>query len=84
MLWQNILSLRLEVLLEDIVGGSLLAPVPDDTGGALDDLPGLALPVDLAESCPFSKLHVAINLQKEQSFTEKKYTNIKGRDEIKI
>ena len=65
------LSLGLEVLLEDVVGGSFLAPVPDDTRGALDHLPSLALPVDLAESCPFSKLHVAINLQKEQSITEK-------------
>ena len=47
-------SLRLEVLLEDVVGGSLLAPVPDDTRGALDHLPSLALPVDLAESGPLT------------------------------
>ena len=55
-------SLRLEVLLEDVVGGSLLAPVPDDTRGALDHLPSLALPVDLAESSPLAHLHVAVHL----------------------
>ena len=31
-------SLRLEVLLEDVVGGTLLAPVSDDTRGAFDHL----------------------------------------------
>merc|ERR1719211_667844 len=67
MVWQNILSLRLEVLLEDVVGGSFLAPVPDDAGGALYDLPGLHVAVNLAETCPFSKLHVAINLDEWDS-----------------
>ena len=56
-------SLRLEVLLEDVVGWTLLAPVPDDTRGALDHLPSLALPVDLAESSPLAQLHVAVNLR---------------------
>merc|ERR1719499_1316661 len=55
-------SLGLEVLLEDVVGGSLLAPVPDDTRGALDHLPSLALPVDLAEAGPLAQLHVAVHL----------------------
>merc|ERR1719411_1915297 len=55
-------SLGLEVLLEDVVGGSLLAPVPDDTRGALDHLPSLALPVDLAEAGPVAQLHDAVHL----------------------
>ena len=55
-------SLRLEVLLEDVVGGTLLAPVPDDCRGALDHLPSLALSVDLAETCPLAQLHVAVHL----------------------
>ena len=55
-------SLRLEVLLEDVVGGSLLAPVPDDTRGALDHLPCHALPVKLTESSPLAQLHVAVHL----------------------
>merc|ERR1719411_1360195 len=55
-------SLGLEVLLEDVVGGSLLAPVPDDTRGALDHLPSLALPIDLAEAGPLAQLHVAVHL----------------------
>merc|ERR1719411_2059792 len=55
-------SLGLEVFLEDVVGGSLLAPVPDDTRGALDHLPSLALAVDLAEASPLAQLHVAVHL----------------------
>jgi len=58
--------------LEDIVGGSLLSPVPDDAGGALDDLPGLTLPVNLAESCPFTQLHVAVNLDEWDSMLHAK------------
>ena len=58
------LSLRLEVLLEDVVGGSLLAPVPDDTRGALKHLPSHALPVQLTESSPLAQLHVAVHLDK--------------------
>ena len=56
-------SLRLEVLLEDVVGWTLLAPVPDDCGGALYHLPSLALSVNLAETCPLSQLHVAVHLK---------------------
>ena len=40
-MWQwntMVSSLRLEVLLEDVVGGTLLAPVSDDTRGAFDHL----------------------------------------------
>ena len=44
------------------MGRSLLAPVPDDGAGALDDLPGLALLVDLAEAGPLAQLHVGVNL----------------------
>ena len=59
------LSLRLEVLLEDIVGGSFLAPVSDDTGGTLDHLPGLALAVNLAQTGPLAQPHVAVNLRRK-------------------
>ena len=58
----GVLSLRFEIFLQDIVSRSLLPPVPDHAGGALHHLPGLALPVNLAESGPFSQLHVAVNL----------------------
>ena len=44
------------------MGRSLLAPVPDDGAGALDDLPGLALLVDLAETSPLAQLHVRVHL----------------------
>ena len=30
--------------------------------GALDDLPGLALLVDLAETSPFAQLHIGVHL----------------------
>ena len=56
------LSLGLEVFLEDIVGGSFLAPVSDDARGTLDHLPGLALAVNLAQTGPLAQLHVAVHL----------------------
>ena len=56
------LSLGLEVFLEDIVGGSFLAPVSDDARGTLDHLPGLALAVNLAQTGPLPQLHVAVHL----------------------
>ena len=59
---RQFLSLRFEIFLQDIVSRSLLPPVPDHAGGALHHLPGLALAVDLAETGPFSQLHVAVNL----------------------
>ena len=55
-------SLGLEVLLEDVVGRTLLAPVPDDTRGTFDHFPSLALAVDLAEAGPLAQLHVAVHL----------------------
>ena len=59
------LSLRFEIFLQDIMSRALLPPVPDHAGGALHHLPGLALAVNLAESGPFSQLHVAVNLSIE-------------------
>ena len=59
---RQVLSLRLEIFLQDIVGRPLLPPVPDDAGGTLHHLPGLALAVNLAQAGPFSQLHVAVNL----------------------
>ena len=44
------------------MGRTLLPPVPDHAGGTLDHLPGLALAVNLAQTGPFSQLHVAVNL----------------------
>ena len=49
------------------MGRPLLPPVPDDAGGTLDHLPGLALAVDLAQTGPFSQLHVAVNLDKTRA-----------------
>lgn len=44
---------------------TLLAPVPDHTGGTLDDLPGLPLAVNLAEAGPLAQLHVAVDLSED-------------------
>merc|ERR1719410_743218 len=69
-MWQwstMVSSLRLEVLLEDVVGGTLLALVSDDTRGAFDHLSSGALPVDLAQTSPLSKLHVAVNLDERNA-----------------
>merc|ERR1719391_1020572 len=49
------LSLRLEILLEDIMSRPLLAPIPDHTGGTLDHLPGLPLAVNLAQAGPLAQ-----------------------------
>merc|ERR1719284_350399 len=73
------LSLGLEVLLEDVVGGSFLAPVPDDTGGTLDHLPGLALAVDLAQAGPLAQLHVAVNLDQGDAVL-----HAEGSDELLV
>ena len=35
--------------------------------GALDDLPGLALLVDLAEAGPLAKLHVGVHLDQRDA-----------------
>ena len=58
------LFVGLEILLHHAVGGPLGAPVPDHGGAALDDLPGAALPVYLAEPGPLAQLHVAVDLEK--------------------
>ena len=42
--------------------GPLGPPVSDHGRAALDDLPGAALPVDLAEAGPLTQLHVAVHL----------------------
>merc|ERR1711970_578507 len=60
--WLRVLLVGLEVLLQHVVGGALLAPVPHHTGGALHHLPGLALLVNLAQTSPLTKLHVGVNL----------------------
>ena len=49
------------------MGRTLGAPVPDHGGAALDNLPGAALSVNLAETRPLSKLHVAVNLDKTRA-----------------
>jgi hypothetical protein len=59
--WKDIL-LGLDVLLELVVSWTLLAPVADDDGGAANDLPGLALGVELAKAGPLSQLLVVVNL----------------------
>merc|ERR1719412_2464598 len=61
------LSLRLEILLEDIMSRPLLAPVPDDAGRTFHHLPGLPLAVNLAEAGPLAQLHVAVNLDERNS-----------------
>ena len=38
------------MILEEIKGGSLLAPVPDDHGGAPDNLPLVTLGIQLAKA----------------------------------
>ena len=48
----------LDVILKEIKGGSLLAPVPDDHGGASDDLPLVILGVQLAKASVHAELHV--------------------------
>ena len=59
----NNLFIGLEILLDDAVGWPLRAPVPDHSRAALDNLPGAALPVNLAEAGPLAQLHVAVNLR---------------------
>ncbi len=56
------LFVGLEILLDQSKGGSLRAP--DHSGAALDDLPGAAHTVDLAELVLLAQLHVGVNLRK--------------------
>ena len=51
------------MILEEIKGGSLLAPVPDDHGGASDDLPLVTLGVQLAKASILAELHVVWHSQ---------------------
>ena len=46
------------MIFEEIKGGSLLAPVPDDHGGASDNLPLITLGIQLAEASILAELHV--------------------------
>ena len=49
------------------MGRTLSTPVPDHCGAALDNLPGAALSVNLAETRPLAQLHVAVNLDKTRA-----------------
>ena len=51
------------MIFEEIKGGSLLAPVPDDHGGASDNLPLVTLGVQLAKASVLAKLHVVWHSQ---------------------
>ena len=53
------------MILEEIKGGSLLAPVPDDHGGASDNLPLVTLGVQLAKASVLAELHVVWHSQEE-------------------
>lgn len=56
------LFLGLEVLFNDILGLRFLAIILDDNTTATNNLAGLALSVNLAETHPLTKLLVVINL----------------------
>ena len=57
--------------LKNVMSRSLLSPVPDNSTGALHDLPGVSLLVDLAETSPFTQLHVRVNLiQKRTNYPQ--------------
>merc|ERR1719278_2385494 len=56
------LLVGLQVVLQHIVSRALAAPVADHSCRALDNLPGLALLVNLAKAGPLPKLHVGVNL----------------------
>merc|ERR1719192_44667 len=68
--WQDhgeVLLVGLEVILQDIIGSALASPVTDHSCRALDDLPGLALLVDLAKPSPLAQLHVGVHLDQGDS-----------------
>ncbi len=54
--------LRLDVVLDDVMGGTFLAPVSHNDGRAADDLAGLALCVQLAKAGPLAQLLVGVDL----------------------
>merc|ERR1711994_555967 len=64
---EEVLLVGLQVILQDIIGSALASPVTDHSCGALDDLPGLALLVDLAEPSPLAQLHVGVHLDQGDS-----------------
>lgn len=53
--------LRLDVLEDLVLGGRVSPVVLDDDAGAPDDLPGLAVLVDLAEASPLAELLVVVH-----------------------
>ena len=57
-----VLVLGLDVVLDDIMSWTLLAPIADDDRWASDDLPGLALGIQLAKTGPLAQLLVGVNL----------------------
>ena len=56
------LVLRLDVVLDDVMGGTLLAPVSHNDGRAANDLTGLALGIQLAKTSPLAQLLVGVDL----------------------
>ena len=58
----SLLVLGLDVVLDDVVSRALLAPIAHNDGWTTNDLAGLALRVQLAETSPLSQLLVGVNL----------------------
>ena len=56
------LMLGFHVLLDDVMSWTFLAPVADNDRGASNDLPGLALSIELAKTGPLAQLLVVVNL----------------------
>ncbi len=57
-----VMVLGLDVVIDDVVSWTLLAPIADDDRWASDDLPGLALGIQLAKADPLAQLLVGVNL----------------------
>jgi hypothetical protein len=55
--------LLLDVIFKEIKSRSLLAPVPDDHGGASDNLPLVTLGIQLAKASVLAELHVVWHSQ---------------------
>jgi hypothetical protein len=54
--------LGLDVVLDDVVSRALLSPVAHDDRWAANDLPGLALGIQLAKAGPLTQLLVGVYL----------------------
>jgi hypothetical protein len=67
-----ILMLGLDVVLDDVMSRALLSPVANDDGWAADDLPGLALGIQLAKAGPLAQLLVGVYLDDGDLKTTKK------------